>query len=271
MQSGIQARFGAEDGDAPFERLNVAPAYRIVFETIERAIIDGRLRPGDRLPPETSLSDQLGVNRSTTREGLRLLEQSGLVRRRGGRRLYAAVPRQDELATRASRALNLQQVTFRELWQLLMTLEPAAAEMACETITPDEIAALEDNLARTREVVAAGESFADLDREFHTMIATATRNRAWLLAYEPAAMLLFPADELMMPRLPQAGRRLIVAHGRILEALRAGSSGVAREWMHKHIIDFRRGYELAGIDIDLPVGGGQPTATMTSEHKTDGE
>lgn len=90
------------NGEPQFARLGHAPAYRVVFETIERAILQGRLRPDDRLPAETALAEQLGVNRSTTREGLRLLEQSGLVQRRGGRRLFAAVPRQDELATRAS-------------------------------------------------------------------------------------------------------------------------------------------------------------------------
>lgn len=241
------------EDEPQFTRLDLAPAYRVVFETIEREILEGRLKPGDRLPSETALAQQLGVHRSTTREGLRLLEQSGLVQRRGGRRLFAAVPRQDELATRASRALVLQQVTFNELWQLLMALEPAAATMACETITPEEITALEDNLMRTRQVVAEGASFAKLDLEFHAIIAGATRNRAWLLAREPAAMLLFPADELMLPYLPQAGHRLIEAHMRILAALKNRDGAMAEEWMRKHVIDFRRGYETAGLSLDDPI------------------
>ena len=125
--------FDGTDNDEPhFSKLELAPAYRVVFETIEREILEGRLKPGDRLPSETALADQFGVHRSTTREGLRLLEQSGLVQRRGGRRLFATVPHHEELATRTSRALILQQATFHELWQLLMALEPIAS---CRPVT----------------------------------------------------------------------------------------------------------------------------------------
>lgn len=253
------------DREPRFAKLDRAPAYRVVFETIEREMLEGRLKPGDRLPPETVLAEQLGVHRSTTREGLRLLEQSGLVRRRGGRRLFAAVPRQDELSTRASRALVLQQVTFNELWQLLMALEPIAAAMACDTITAEEIAALEDNLMQTRRVVAEGGSFAELDHQFHAIIAGATRNRAWLLAREPAAMLLFPADELMLPRLPQAGGRLIEAHAHIIAALQNRNAARAEEWMRKHVVDFRRGYETAGLSLDDPVDAMMPAPGRTPD------
>ncbi len=82
-----------QDKPPRFGKLAVAPAYRVVFETIEREILAGRLAPGTRLPSETALAEQFGVNRSTAREGLRLLEQTGLVDRRAGRRLHAAVPR----------------------------------------------------------------------------------------------------------------------------------------------------------------------------------
>ncbi len=251
-----------------FAKLGVAPAYRVVFETIEEEILSGRLRPGERLPSETDLADQLGVNRSTAREGLRLLEQTGLVRREEGRRLFAAIPRQEDLSSRATRALILQQVTFRELWELSMVTEPGVARLAAERIKPDQIAALEDNLARTDEAVRNGHSFTQLDMEFHGMIAEAAGNRAWLLAREPAALLLFPAMDLLAPHLPQSGHRLVEAHGRVLSALKAGQAEVAGDWMLKHIADFRRGYDMAGIDIDVPVGRRDGTADRTTGGKT---
>ncbi|WP_235830268.1 FadR/GntR family transcriptional regulator [Algihabitans albus] len=243
----------AKTREPHFAKLKVAPAYRVVFETIEEEILSGRLRPGDRLPSETALAGQLGVNRSTAREGLRLLEQTGLVRREGGRRLFAAVPRQEELSSRASRALVLQQVTFRELWEVLMVTEPGAAALAAERIGAEQIRALEDNLARTVEAVELGRSFTQLDIEFHGMVTEATGNPAWILAREPAALLLFPAADLMMPQLPQSGHRLVEAHSRVLAALKSGEARVAEDWMRKHIVDFRRGYEMAGISIDVPV------------------
>ena len=67
-------------------RIERAPTYRLVYEVIEREILEGRLRVGDPLPAELQLAEQLGVNRSTVREGIRLLEKSGLVERNGGKR-----------------------------------------------------------------------------------------------------------------------------------------------------------------------------------------
>ena len=75
---------------APFERIKSRPAYEMVAEAIERKILAGRLKPGDPVGTESGLVGQFGVNRSTVREGIRLLEQSGLVSREPSRRLSVA-------------------------------------------------------------------------------------------------------------------------------------------------------------------------------------
>ena len=252
---------GAQQTDTRFSAVESTPTYRLVFESIERAILEGRLRLGDRLPTESELSAQFGVHRSTTREGLRLLEQSGLAERGDGRRLYAAAPRAGDLSTRASRALLLQRVTFDELWALLHAIEPAAAGEAARAIGPGQIAALEANVQATRAAVEAGEILTAWDIEFHALVAEATGNIAWQLAREPAAMLLFPANERMLPKLPGAGHRLVTAHAAILEALKAGSVADAVLWMRRHIEDFRRGWLVAGLD---------PGATVGEESAADG-
>ena len=80
--------------DHEFGKLERLPAYRLVYDAIEGQILSGRLRVGDPLPPEVQLAGQFGVNRSTVREGIRLLEQSGLVtvRRIGTQKHYQANP-----------------------------------------------------------------------------------------------------------------------------------------------------------------------------------
>ncbi|HZZ49649.1 MAG TPA: GntR family transcriptional regulator [Pseudonocardia sp.] len=50
-----------------------------VFAQIEQRLLDGRLSPGDRLPPERELADQLGVSRAGVREALRILEALGVL------------------------------------------------------------------------------------------------------------------------------------------------------------------------------------------------
>src|SRR5882757_572778 len=132
--------------DAEFGKLERLPAYRLVYDAIEGQILSGRLRVGDPLPPEVQLAGQFGVNRSTVREGIRLLEQSGLVEREGGKRPRISVPHYMDLASSATRALFLHSVTFRELWEASILVEPAIAEIAARNATEADLAELEANL-----------------------------------------------------------------------------------------------------------------------------
>ncbi|MCC7168581.1 MAG: FadR family transcriptional regulator [Rhodospirillales bacterium] len=236
-----------------FQRLAVAPAYQQVSETIEREILAGRIKPGDKLPTETALAVQMGVNRSTVREGIRLLEQSGLVRREGGKRLTASLPHYGELASRMSRAMVLHEVSFLELWEAAMALEPATARLAAPRIGPDLLAQLADNLARTEETLRKGRSVVELDIEFHALIAKAADNKALLLAREPTSLLFYPAVGVLLRKLPQAGKRLLDAHRQIVAGLERAHAETAESWMRKHIVDFKRGYAMAGIAMDRPV------------------
>ncbi|MFC9558858.1 FadR/GntR family transcriptional regulator [Agromyces sp. NPDC056965] len=68
---------GAETSDTP-------RAWRTVLEHIETQLLEGALRPGDRLPGERALSAELGVGRSSVREALRVLEVLGLIRTAAG-------------------------------------------------------------------------------------------------------------------------------------------------------------------------------------------
>jgi GntR family transcriptional repressor for pyruvate dehydrogenase complex len=245
-------------GDLVFERLDLSPAYAVVSQAIERDILSGRLAPGQQLPTEHGLARQFGVTRQTVREGIRILEEGGLVQRREGRRLFVSKPHHGELAPRISRALVMQRVTVRELWDVAMILEPGAAERAAIRITDDALNGLRANFEATEERFRDGDfaSAARLDVEFHTLIAAAAANKALMLARETMALMFVPAmgklfsHPLTMERSP---KRLLEAHRHILGALEARDPAAAAKWMHKHIADFIRGYALCGLDIDAVV------------------
>jgi DNA-binding FadR family transcriptional regulator len=240
-----------------FDRVTAVPAYRIVFEAIEKQIVTGGLGAGDQLPTETDLADQFGLARHTVREGLRLLEESGLVRREGGRRLFVRTPHYAELAPRASRSLIMQRVTFEELWEASMTLEPSTAGRAAARVQDAHIEKLEANLKAMEAEFAAGRSIIDLDLEFHTMIAEIAGNPAILLSREPISQLFYPALATLFahPENHDKGpRRLIEAHRHILDALSARNRETAELWMRRHIVDFRRGCEVCGFDLSGAVG-----------------
>ncbi|MDI3468896.1 MAG: hypothetical protein OJF62_000959 [Pseudolabrys sp.] len=246
--------------DHEFSRIERAPAYRLVYNAIEREILTGRLRVGSPLPAELQLAEQFGVNRSTVREGIRLLEQSGLVERDGGKRPRISVPHYLDLASSASRALILHSVTFRELWEASMVVEPAIAESAAQHVNEAGLAELTINLEAMETMVVRLEgggdpdleAFVQLDRTFHEILAKVAGNRVLALAHEPVTSLFIPTGQIILPRL-KTYRRVFDAHHHIFDCLKAKDAAKARSWMHKHMDDFRRAYELTELSLDAPL------------------
>ena len=236
-----------------FPRVNATPAYQQVAEAIEREIIAGHIRPGDPLGTEAELVKQFGVNRSTVREGIRLLEQGGLVRRDSSRRLWIGLPHYDRLASRMTRALVLHKVTFRELYEAAMPLQIATIEAAVERVTPELIEALEENIARTEDALAQPAVMAELDAEFHGLIGKASGNRVLQLAREPSEYLVAPTTELILRKVKEGAPRLLHAHRMYVDALKRRDKDAARLWVRRHLDDWRRGFERAGRDLDQPI------------------
>jgi GntR family transcriptional regulator, transcriptional repressor for pyruvate dehydrogenase complex len=230
------------------------PAYRMVVRSIEARIMSAQWAVGDRVPAETTLAVDFGVHRSTIREAIRVLEQNGLVRRHdGGKLLYVTAPREDDISKKVTAAIVLHSISFFELWESMRCFEPVLAECAARRIDDDLLAVLRTNVSKTREAFADKKSLVQLDIEFHQIIARASRNRALQLSREPMSQLFYPAFLRVFSRL-NAGERLVFAHEKILQALSSHDPVEARRWMDKHIVDFRRGYELANFDIEAPVG-----------------
>jgi GntR family transcriptional repressor for pyruvate dehydrogenase complex len=188
------------------------------------------------------------------REALRSLEQNGLVYREAGRRKLrvGSGSQSIDLSRRLVSAMIVQQITFEELYFAMRALEPAIAEAAAKNASEAVLAELDDNLARTRSALGDNVSLTALDIEFHNLVAKAANNRALDLTRRPLSDLFYPAFYAVMCRL-NAAERLLAAHENVVAAIRAGDSVVAREWMERHIKDFRRGYQLADLEMNQPV------------------
>jgi len=233
-----------------FDQILIEPAYRKVAAAIAERILGRSLRQGDRLPPETELARQFGVNRSTVREALRELESRGLVKRRPGSKLMSVSrPQHHAVAAGVSRALVLHDVTFLEVWEALTILEPPIAEAAARARTVEDLV----SVATAAELFASDN--ADTERavqhtaEFFRRVGRATHNQVLGLAQEPLLQLLEPSLRVLIDKVPQARSRIATAQRRIVEALQARDAEGARSWMAKHIRDFRKGFEIAQIDL----------------------
>jgi len=242
----------APAGIGVFGRLSVEPAYKAVSTRIERAILDGQLPPGSALPTEQELAERFGVHRSTVREAIRQVEQEGLLQRREGRRLFVVLPGVEDLAPRATRLLLLQQITFQELWELAVSLEPLSSRLAAQRCEPQDLQQLHANLAASDEAHDDA-TLVRLDVEFHALIGRASHNRALMLAREPVGLLYSPTLLRIFGHLPQAKARNRAAHQHIVEALEKHDADASAEWTRKHMVDFQRGFAMAGLDMATPI------------------
>jgi GntR family transcriptional regulator, transcriptional repressor for pyruvate dehydrogenase complex len=237
------------------KKLAIPRAYQVIQQALEQAIVTGDLEPGEPLPTETELAEKFGVTRHTVREAMRVVEQSGLVQRDAGRRLHVVRPSHDALALVTSRALLMQRVTLRELWEIGTQIEMFSIDVAMSRLKPSLAEALEANVEQMEQAVKAGDKITDLDMEFHWLIAKATENRAFHVTREAIAQLFFPALEHLyfLPKTKkESPRRVLEAHKHILEAIKVEDAETARDWMAKHMADFPRSFKSAGLDIDMP-------------------
>ncbi|MEM6625313.1 MAG: GntR family transcriptional regulator [Pseudomonadota bacterium] len=235
-----------------FAPLKRSPAYQKVYDAVESDILSGRLAQDSLLPTEGELAEQFNVHRSTVREGLRLLEQAGLIRRGPAKRMIVVRPESEETATRAGRSLALHGVTFHEVWEAIAIFQPAAARHAAKHLDADQLDALDEIVADARRA-RTGEEIVASASAFLQQVAAAGGNRVVLVTLQSLNQLIASSLEQVVDELPRAGRRIADAQSSMIGAFRAGDEVAAAAWMQKHIDDLKRGYEVAGAPMDSQV------------------
>jgi DNA-binding FadR family transcriptional regulator len=154
-----------------------------------------------------------------------------------------------------SHALLLHDVTVLHLWEALTILEPPLTAAAARARTATDLEALADAISAFGAAAANTAATVQRTAEVFRCIAHATHNPVLGLAQEPLLQLLEPSLRIMIDKVPQARARIATAHRRLLEAIEARDEHAAHDWMARHIRDFRKGYELAGIDLSLSLTG----------------
>jgi DNA-binding FadR family transcriptional regulator len=154
----------------------------VIFQ-IQEAILEGRLKEGDKLPSERNLREIFKVSRGTMREALRALEQKGLVNIKTGVQGGPIVRKIDikQMSESLDLLLRYQKISLKELAEFREAVEGLVAAQAAKKSKKEDIKQLTIFLETIKNYLNAGElgwdEFIEEDNKFHRSLAQIAGNR----------------------------------------------------------------------------------------------
>jgi len=206
----------------PLSRVRRVSLAYSVSSQLSRAIVTGDFPAGAQLS-EPSLAAKLGVSRAPVREALIELELRGLVE-------FDPQGR--------TRVPTLTPADLQEIHAVRVALDPLAASLAAEHATSDVFAALEANIAATKDAKTLAD-VSRLDTEFHDRIVKAGRNRRLMLCWNP----LRDQVELWLTQMQlrhqaatkRTRQQTVDSHHELLEVIRSGDAKRAAAYAREHV------------------------------------
>lgn len=196
------------------------PLRDVVFNTLRQAILRGDLKPGERLM-EIALANKLGVSRTPVREAIRKLELEGLV---------LMIPR------RGAEVAQITEKSLRDVLEVRSALEELAVELACERMTEQGLADLNNAARAFKRIVGQNDitAVAEADVAFHDVIYMATDNQRLI------ALLNNLREQMYRYRVEYLKKKechpqLLAEHQEIIDAISKGEVERAVEATCRHI------------------------------------
>ena len=212
-------------------------AYKGVIDYFKQKIIDGELRPGEKLPPERDIAEQLGVSRNSVREAIRIMDMTGVISSQQGSGNYITCEFQKSLAETMTMMFAMDQIDYRQISQIRQALECLAFSLAIENATDGQIEEMEKavkELDRSQDDVKN----AALDKKLHYTLAQASGN---ILVQDFWSM--FRCDRLFIHdmraeilRTEERKKMLNEYHKKLIEALKEKDETKGQEALKCHFM-----------------------------------
>lgn len=204
-----------------------------VQAAVRAYILDNDLRPGDPLPSESQMSEQLGVSRNLLRESLRALESLGIVEIRRGSGYFVRDFTFDPLVSSLNYGLMFGMRELSEVLEVRRALEDAFIEQAIADMNAGQIADLERILDNMRAAAERGEAFAEHDRAFHQTLFENLGNQV-LLKMIDMFWLTFHEASARFELTDQDPAWTYQLHVPIVDAIKRGDAAEARHYLAEH-------------------------------------
>lgn len=237
-------RAGVSPTSLRFQPIHVRRTFEEICERIREQLALGVLKPGDKLPRERDLAEQLGVSRNVLREALRSLEMAGLLRLQKGVKGGAFV--QDGDMSRMNDVvrdmLSLGAISVGELSEGRIQILDLVVRLACERARQADFLALEANIERSEIATREGRLLdrVECSREFYRLLAAATGNKVM-------AMIMDSVTEIHMrfvyAKVASSGvsmPQLVEKRRQFLSALRKRDVSAAARLMRVHLESVQR-------------------------------
>ena len=215
-------------------------------DEITEMIARQRFLPGDKLPNELELAEELGVSRTTLREALRILSTRGLVEAHRG--VGTFVTRSETIHADFD-VLKIQntRVNIKDLYEMRLMFEPQAAYYACLRASDEELAMifhygeLDEQMIRSRDPL-----WDEVEQKFHNAIASATHNQ-FNTSLLPIFNRAIRQGVILANESPQVAEQTLNDHRLLMQYLQDRNPQGAKAAMHLHIMNTMR---IFSIEID---------------------
>ena len=138
-------------------------------------VVEQQLQPGEKLPNELELAQQLGVSRATLREAIRTLADRGVLEVHRGRGTFVS-PQVEEIGDFGFSSLEQVRGQLRDLFELRSMFEPRCAALACRRAAPEELSDILEKGVEVERCIRTGRDRTQADQAFHTAIVRAAHN-----------------------------------------------------------------------------------------------
>ena len=218
--------------------------YESAVDQIRSLILADDYRPGDRLPSERELAEQLSVGRPSVREALRTLGAMGLIEIRAGNGTYVRDvtlhPYIDSLITHISSRLKTREDNILKLWEVRKVLEAGNVGLACSRMTPSRLGRMAECVGEMEKNIRNRGTFISTGVQFHREIAEATDNEVLILLWNNVWDLILRSDAYRRRssarfRMRHSPPQSLEDHRRIYRALSRGNHAESVRAMEEHL------------------------------------
>jgi DNA-binding FadR family transcriptional regulator len=215
--------------------------YEQIVQQLQEMIINGYLRPGDKLPPERQMAEQLGVSRTVIREAFKTLENRGLVKGLIGDGTYVSQVGSETISESLKLLLQRRMASFEHLNEIRRMFEVEIVGLAAKRTTPKDIENMERAITEMEVslTITANEAeqlicYIKADMAFHTALVIACQNPLLSVLLEPITDQLLEFRRLAASS-PDAKQDGLFYHRKIMEKIKVHDVSGAQMLMREHL------------------------------------